>query len=63
MVMDAVRCEYFQPTNKHLPLNDVTKHDVLAVEPLGFDRADEKLRAVGVGAGIGHGEDARTSVL
>ena len=31
--------------------------------PLGLDGAEEELRAVGVGAGVGHGQDARASVL
>jgi len=36
---------------------------VLAVEPVGLDGAEEELRAVGVWAGVGHGENAWASVL
>ena len=31
---------------------------VLAVEPSSLHGGDEELRAVGVGAGVGHGEEA-----
>ena len=37
--------------------------DVLAVEPVGLDGAQEELRAVRVGAGVGHGEDTGAGVL
>ena len=40
-----------------------TKHDVLAVEPVGDDGGDKELRAVGVLASVGHGEQARFGVL
>ena len=40
-----------------------TKHDVLAVEPVGDNGSDEELRAVGVLASVGHGEQARFGVL
>lgn len=36
---------------------------MLVVKPLGLDGADEELRPVGVGSGVGHGEDAGASVL
>jgi hypothetical protein len=35
----------------------------LTIEPRGLYGADEELRAVGVGASVGHGEDALASVL
>ena len=35
----------------------------LLVAPVGLDRAEEELRAVGVGAGVGHREDAGALVL
>jgi len=44
-------------------LDDLSEDDVLAVEPGGLGRAQEELASVGVGAGIGHGEDSRTGVL
>ena len=48
--------------NLHAP-GDGAEHDVLAVEPVGLDSAEEELGAVGVGAGVGHGEDAGALVL
>ena len=39
-------------------LNHLAEHDVLAIEPLGLGGAQEELRPVGVGAGIGHGENS-----
>jgi hypothetical protein len=44
-------------------LADVTKHRVLSVEEAGLHSANEKLRAVGVWAGIGHRQDAGSRVL
>lgn len=35
---------------------------MLAIEPRGLDGADEELRAVGAGTGVGHGEDTGASV-
>ena len=40
-------------------LGDRAEDDVLAVKPVGLDGAQEELRAVGAGASIGHGQDAR----
>ena len=42
--------------------SDLAKHDVLAVEPVARDEAEEELRAVGAWASVGHGEDALASV-
>ena len=39
------------------------EHDVLAVEPVGLDGAQEELGAVGARARVRHGEDARSRVL
>ena len=36
---------------------------MLAVQPLSFDSRDKKLRAIGVGTGIGHGQDSRFGML
>ena len=44
-------------------LDDVAENNVLAIEPRGGNSAEEELGAVGVGAGVGHGEDARAVVL
>ena len=44
-------------------LDDGAEDGVLAIQPSGLDGADEELGAVGVGAGIGHGEDSGASVL
>jgi hypothetical protein len=47
----------------NIPLDDLTKHNVLSVQPAGDNSGDEELRAVGVGAGVGHGEKTRLGVL
>ena len=44
-------------------INDLAKDDVLAVEPRGDNGGDEELRAVGVGASIGHAEQEGLGVL
>jgi len=44
-------------------LRDRSEDDVLTVEPLRLGRAEEELRSVGAGSGVGHREDARTGVL
>lgn len=44
-------------------LDDGTEDGVLAIQPTGLDGADEELGTVGVGAGVGHGEDSGASVL
>ena len=36
---------------------------MLSIEPAGNDSGDEELRAVGVLASVGHGEEARLGVL
>ena len=42
---------------------DLSEYDVLAIEPLGLGEAHEELRAVGVGASVGHREDTHAVVL
>ncbi len=42
--------------------NDLPKHNVFAVEPRARHCAQEELRPVGVGAGVGHREDPRAVV-
>lgn len=41
---------------------NLTEYSVLAVEPRGCLVGDEELRAVGVGASIGHAQHARAAV-
>eukprot|EP00760_Papus_ankaliazontas_P038395 PhM_4_TR9117/c0_g1_i1/m.30734 len=41
----------------------LTEHNVLAIKPRRRGRADEELRAVRVGAGVGHGQAAEAGVL
>lgn len=41
----------------------LTEDDVLSVEPGGDDGGNEELRAVGVRASVGHGEEVRPVVL
>ncbi|KAF0736472.1 hypothetical protein Ae201684_007486 [Aphanomyces euteiches] len=42
---------------------DLAEDDVLAIEPVGHDGAQEELRAVGVGAGVGHRQHTLSTVL
>merc|ERR1719194_252168 len=44
-------------------LNDAAEDNVLAIEPVGLDSAEEELGAVSVWASVGHGEDSWASVL
>jgi len=45
-----------------IALGNAAKDDVLAIKPGGDDSGDKKLRAVGVGASVGHGQQERTVV-
>ena len=36
---------------------------MLAIEPLSFDGADEKLATIGIGTSVRHGQNTRSSVL
>ncbi len=45
------------------PLDDLAEHTVLAVQMGGGHGGDEELRAVGVGAGVGHGQESGLGVL
>jgi hypothetical protein len=42
----------------HAP-GDAAEHNVLAVEPVGLDSAEEELGAVGAGPSVGHGQNTR----
>ena len=46
----------------HAPA-DLAEDHVLPVQPLGLGGAEEELAPVGVGAGVGHGEDSGPGVL
>jgi len=49
--------------NVHGVLVDLAEDDVAAVQPRGDNGGDEELRAVGVGAGVGHGQQTGAVVL
>lgn len=51
------RAEALNLLDEVLALGDLTEDNVLAVEPRGDNGGDEELRAVGVGAGVSHGEE------
>jgi len=55
--------EFFDLLHKLGALHDLAEHDMLTVEPVGLYSSDEELRAVGVGASIGHGEQEGPVVL
>ena len=44
-------------------LHHLSEHHVLPVQPLGLGGAEEELGAIGVGARVSHGQDARPGVL
>ncbi len=44
-------------------LNNFAEHNVLSVQPLGLDSANEELRPVSVGTGVSHGQNSWTCVL
>jgi len=44
-------------------LDDLSEDDVLSVQPLSLGGAQEKLTAVGVGAGVSHRQNSGSSVL
>ena len=39
-------------------VDDLAENDVLAVQPRGLDGGDEELGSVGVGSGVGHGQES-----
>lgn len=49
--------------NDTLARNHLSEDDVLVVKVGGFDGGDEELRAIGAGAGVGHGEEEGLVVL
>ena len=47
---------------RSVTVRHTAEDDVAAVQPGGHDGRDEELGAVGVGAGVGHGEEERLVV-
>lgn len=52
-----------RPLVERAAVDDLAEHHVLAVQPRRHDRGDEELGAVGVLAGVGHGQQERAVVL
>jgi len=55
-------CLEFLDDLQALLISDLAEDDVLAIQPRGNDGGDEELRAVGVGASVGHGQHAGLGV-
>jgi len=43
--------------------DDLSENDVFSVQPRSFGGANEKLRPIGVGSGVGHGQNSGSGVL
>mmetsp|Transcript_2090 Transcript_2090/g.4389 ORF Transcript_2090/g.4389 Transcript_2090/m.4389 type:complete len:115 (+) Transcript_2090:52-396(+) len=43
-------------------INNTSENSVLSIQPWGIDGADEELRSVCVGAGVGHRKDTLSNV-
>jgi len=52
-----VNSDVFHQVNNFLSFHNLTKNDMLAVEMGRQGGGNEELRAIGVGAGVGHGEE------
>ena len=59
----ALRAQHLQALQHVHSLLHLAEHHVVAVQPGAGNSGDEELRAVGVGAAVRHGEEARTRVL
>ena len=59
----ALRAQHLQALQHVHSLLHLAEHHVVAVQPGAGNGGDEELRAVGVGAAVRHGEEARTRVL
>jgi len=46
-----------------IAFDELSKDDVLTVQPRGLGSANEELGSVGVGSSVGHGQAAEASVL
>jgi hypothetical protein len=62
LLTSRVGTEALDLLDKVLALGDLTKDNVLAVQPRGNDGGDEELGSVGVGSSVGHGEQERLVV-
>ncbi|CAD2217232.1 hypothetical protein AGDE_04641 [Angomonas deanei] len=62
-LVTSIRLHALHLLDDVVPLEHLAEDDVLAVEPVGGGGADEELRTVGVGTGVGHGEGTRAEVL
>jgi len=60
--LTTLRSKGFNLLNDIHALDDLSKDDVLAVQPAGLGGADKELGAVSVGTSVGHGKDTWTSV-
>ena len=60
--LTGARANAFESIEHLEATSDLAEHAVLAIEPGGLDEGHEELGAVGVGAGIGHGEITTSSV-
>lgn len=49
--------------SQNMKIHAITENDVRAIEPRSRHRGDEELGSVGVFPGIGHGQNARLSML
>eukprot|EP01083_Nonionella_stella_P244290 850409_1 len=59
----ALRSDLLHGLHHVHALGDGAEHDVLSVQPCRLGRAEEELGSVGVGSGVGHGEDSGSGVL
>ena len=53
----------FNLSNNVHTLDNLSEHDMPAVQPGSPDQANEKLGPIGVGSRIGHAQDSRSSML
>mmetsp|Transcript_65449 Transcript_65449/g.80130 ORF Transcript_65449/g.80130 Transcript_65449/m.80130 type:complete len:235 (-) Transcript_65449:200-904(-) len=59
----ATGSHFFNLLHHLIAFHDFSEDDMFAIQVGSLGRAEEELRAVGVGPCIGHGEDPRTRVL